>query len=147
MILLHNGDWKTMKILIDTNVALDYLMMREPFFKTSLEVLLLPPQKCEKFISVKQAADIFYLTRRSGKNHAEALSLLIKLSEIMRVTSLTNEDFANAITSGITDFEDALLAYCAKRHGIDYIITRNVKDFVNSPVSALAPDELLNIFR
>mgnify|MGYP002627347932 CR=1 FL=1 len=46
----------------------------------------------------------------------------------------------------MNDFEDAVQASCAKKHFIDLIITRNVKDFTNSPVYAIIPDDFLNEF-
>ena len=48
-------------------------------------------------------------------------------------------------TGLMRDFEDAVQAYCAKRHRIDYIVTRNVKDFVNSPVKAISPEDFINL--
>ena len=43
----------------------------------------------------------------------------------------------------MTDYEDALLAYCARRHRVDYIITRNVKHFAGSPIVATLPGDFL----
>ena len=41
------------------------------------------------------------------------------------------------------DYEDALHAYCAKRHKVDCIVTRDLKHFKSSPINAMTPDELL----
>ena len=55
--------------------------------------------------------------------------------------SKKNVDFG--FIGGVKDFEDAVQAACAKRHFLNLIITRNVKDFVNSPVKAVSPEEFL----
>lgn len=132
-----------MKILIDTNVALDYMAARQPHYHNARRLLLIPPDVCAKYISVKQLADLFYLAKKAGKPRADAMSDLVKLSRIARVISMTGEDFMGAVASEMIDFEDALLAFCAKRHGLDYIVTRNAKDFSHSPVEALSPADFL----
>ena len=133
-----------MKILLDTNVALDYLSAREPFFEASRNVILIPPKLCRKFMSVKQMADIAYLIKRAGKSNNDVSSELIRFSWIVEVIDLTREDFIKAVHSKMKDFEDALLAYSAERCDIDYIITRNAKDFALSPTIALSPLDFLS---
>ena len=135
-----------MKILIDTNVVLDHLSVRKPFFETSRKVVLIPPMLCKKFVTVKQMADISYLVKKTGKTRNEVLADLIKLSQIIELISVTREDFLNAVNSKMLDFEDALLAYSAERYGLDFIVTRNVNDFADSPVTALSPVEFLKNF-
>jgi hypothetical protein len=43
----------------------------------------------------------------------------------------------------MSDFEDALQVSAAQACGADYIITRNGRDFVQSPLPALSPDDFL----
>lgn len=45
------------------------------------------------------------------------------------------------------DYEDALIAYAALRQGVNFIITRNKKDFARSPVPALAPEEFIALYK
>jgi len=61
------------------------------------------------------------------------------------VLDVNEEDCREALKLPMQDYEDALLAYCAKRHMIDYIVTRNLKDFVGSPVKATSPEDFLKI--
>ena len=133
-----------MKILLDTNVALDYLSAREHFFEASRNIVLIPPKLCRKFMSVKQMADVAYLIKRAGKSNNDVSSELIKFSRIVEVLDLTREDFLKAVHSKMKDFEDALLAYSAERYNIDYIITRNVNDFALSPINAISPLDFLS---
>ncbi|WP_370636889.1 PIN domain-containing protein [Gelria sp. Kuro-4] len=59
----------------------------------------------------------------------------------------TGSDCERALTLPMSDYEDALLAACAKRNRLDLIITRNLKDFTGSPVKAMAPDAFRAGFR
>ena len=53
------------------------------------------------------------------------------------------EDIVNAVESDMSDYEDAVIAATAKRNRIDFIITRNTKDFKESPVPALTPSQFI----
>ena len=55
-------------------------------------------------------------------------------------------DVQAALALGMPDFEDALLACRAKRQRVNYIITRNEKDFNLSPVPAISPKAFLELF-
>jgi predicted nucleic acid-binding protein len=132
-----------MKVLIDTNVILDVLMKREPHFEYSAELLRLCGVKITGFITAGQTTDVFYLLRREGKDAATAKIILRKLTDNIRVIDVTAADVKNALADGMSDYEDALLAHRAKRQKADYIITRNEKDFKQSPVPALSPRAFL----
>ena len=132
-----------MKCMIDTNIIIDVLTQRQPFFDSSKEVLSL----CEKkkilgFISASTATDIFYLTRKALGSVSEAYSALGYLLDIVKVLTVTNEDVNNAFLQKAGDFEDCLLATCAKSNGCDCIVTRNKKDFLSFGISLLSPEEI-----
>ncbi len=71
---------------------------------------------------------------------------MLSLIDILEVIDVTKVNCIKALALPMNDFEDALLAHCAKRVKADYIITRNVKDFINSPVNAISPKEFLPHF-
>ena len=48
-----------------------------------------------------------------------------------------------AFNSPMSDFEDAVQAFCAKNAGEKIIITRNIQDYRLSPVKAVKPKEFL----
>jgi len=133
-----------MKILVDTNVILDVLLEREPHYHASAEVLKLCGMRIIGLVAASQTTDIFYLLRRNGKDPDSAKEILKKLTDNVKVIDVTAGDVKNALASKMSDYEDALLAYGARRQKADYIITRNEKDFVNSPVPALAPKTFLD---
>ena len=88
---------------------------------------------------VSAATDIAYILRKSG----DVKDKLLKLSYMINLTDVTADDFNEAVKSGMPDFEDALLAACAKRNKADCLVTRNAKDFAKSPVRAITPKQFL----
>ena len=133
-----------MKIMIDTNVVLDVFLKREPFFAASYEVIKLSAlEKQEGFVSASAATDIFYLLRRSLKDSVKAIESMEKLLQLVGIADALGEDVHAAVASNMTDFEDALVASIAERCQMSYIITRNVKDYTESPVKAITPEEFL----
>ena len=133
-----------MKALLDTNVILDALMAREPWAATAQELLRTAAMgKYIGFIAASQTTDIFYLLCRQGTDKATAKNIINKLTGSIKVSGITPADVQNALALDMPDYEDGLLASCAKRQKADYIITRNEKDFFQSPVPAISPQEFL----
>ena len=133
-----------MKIMCDTNVILDVLLEREPFVTDSYKVLsLCEEHKIEGFVSASVVTDIFYLVRKYTHSTGLAYKAVGKLLEIVKVCSVTNEDVLHAFQKKAKDFEDCLVAPCAKSIRCDYLVTRNKRDFEEFQTSALTPAELL----
>lgn len=136
-----------MRLMIDTNIFLDVLAEREPFFKDSKAVLdLCENKKVQGFLSASSATDIFYLIRRQLHSVDLAYKALGSVLDIAKVLTVTNEDVLNAYLQRAFDFEDCLLATCAKANQCDAIVTRNKKDFLCFGITLLSPEELLNIY-
>lgn len=133
-----------MKIMCDTNVILDVLLEREPFVEDSYRVLsLCEEHKIDGLVSVSSVTDIYYLVRKHTYSTELAYKAVGKLLEIVKVCGVTNNDVLMAFQKKAKDFEDCLLATCAKSNHCDCIVTRNKKDFEGFGISAFAPAELL----
>ena len=129
-----------MRIMLDTNIVLDILEKREPFFANSYLVLLNALENGDLcMMPVSAATDIAYILRQSG----DVKDKLLKLFYMINLTDVTADDFNEAVKSDIPDFEYALLAACAKRNKADCLVTRNAKDFAKSPVRAITPKQFL----
>jgi predicted nucleic acid-binding protein len=136
-----------MNILIDTNVILDVLGNREPFVRHSAAVLMLAAKgKLGASITANTVTDIYYLTKKYIQSPADIKNALLNLMAVLDVVDVTKTDCLKAFDLPINDYEDALLAHCAKRVKADYIITRNLKDFSNSPVNVISPEDFLSRF-
>jgi predicted nucleic acid-binding protein len=128
-----------MKTLIDTNVIMDVLMNREPFAQHSAEFMRLCGSGITGCITTNQTTDIFFLLCRQGKKEPEAKVIIKRLADNLSLIDVLAKDVHAAFDLSMDDFEDALIVQCAKRTKVDYIITRNEGDFINSPVPALSP--------
>ena len=132
-----------MKVLVDTNVILDVLCNRKEFVADSLRVF----QCCEVrhitgYISALSIPNIVYIMRK--ELHSERIKeILHTLTMVFSVVELRESDLLKAAELSFDDFEDAIQSICAARAGAEYIVTRNGKDFVNSPVPAITPADLL----
>jgi predicted nucleic acid-binding protein len=135
-----------MKILIDNNVIIDVFQNREPFVKHSSKILEL----CEKniiegFITANSITDIFYILKRSIKDVSKIYNYIELLLEIVQIIDVTSNDVYKAIENKRKDLEDDLIYVCSEKNNIDYIITRNEKDFKLSKVKPMTPEEFLKI--
>lgn len=135
-----------MKILVDTNVIMDALTGREPFRETAEQIFMLAANQIEDmYITASSATDIYYLIRKHLHDTDQSKNTMSKLYELFYILDVTSDDCHAALTSGVKDYEDAVVSSCADRNQINYIVTRNIKDYEQSKVKALLPDELLKI--
>jgi predicted nucleic acid-binding protein len=136
-----------MRALIDTNVIVDVLERREGFFDDSYAVVRLAAEgKLNAFIPAGSIADAYYIIRRSGKGTMAARDAIAKLLQFVPACDTAASDVTAALTLGIDDFEDSILAATARREKADYIITRNKRDFVRSPVPVISPRAFIKQF-
>lgn len=135
-----------MKILIDTNVIIDYLADRIPFADHAEKVIELCEQgELTGVLTASAATDIYYILRKAiGREQTlEHLKLLLSILEIADVGKT---DLLRAMELDMPDFEDALAAQCARRVKAEFIVTRNVSDFLKSAVTAISPEDFLSRF-
>lgn len=136
-----------MKIMCDTNIIIDVLLEREPFVEDSCKVLsLCEEHRVDGFVSASSVTDIYYLVRKYTHSTDLAYKAVGKLLEIIKVCSVTNHDVLTAFQKRAKDFEDCLVATCAKSIHCEYIITRNKKDFEEFDIPLLTPAELVQHF-
>jgi predicted nucleic acid-binding protein len=117
------------KVLLDTNVILDFALKREPFYENARTILCeITNGSLQGYITASMVTDIFYLLQKiNGKIFT--MSTLVDLLVIIDVLPVYKEDVHVALHSDWADFEDALQAQVAVRCGMDAIVTRNIKDF------------------
>lgn len=134
-----------MNLLIDTNVILDILGKREPFFQDSYAALQKAvKEETECLVSVSAVTDIFYLLRKSLHSAERAKEQLEQLSQLVTFADVQGMDVQTALMRKMPDFEDAVVDAVAERNGSGYILTRNVKFFSESIIPAITPTDFLN---
>lgn len=139
---------KSMALLIDTNILITFLTKREdPFLAETEKILeLCAMGKCSGNIAFHTLSTLWYVLRkRSDEERREGLKAICS---IFNVVSASQNEILEAIENdSFKDFEDCLQDKCAKEAGADYIITCNIKDFLNSEVPAVTPGEFLEIIK
>ena len=112
-----------MKVLIDTCIIIDALQDRKPFSKHAQQIFLETANRtfigC---ITAKSITDIYYLTHKATHNDEATREILHKL------------------------FSLAVMSETASRNALDYIITRNVKDYSQSKIPVYMPESFLHLF-
>lgn len=133
-----------MNVLLDTCVVVDFLQKRQPFADTALRLFqYMAMEQFAGFITAQSATDIFYLTHRNSHSSEESRKILQGLMQVVGVLDTTAEDVRLALLSGLSDYEDAVMAETGKRSGIDCIVTRNAKDYRGCVLPICEPDEFL----
>lgn len=138
---------KNTVVLFDTNIILDILEKRFPFYDASKSVL----EHCVSggitgYIALHSVSNIFYILRKSY-SATDRRQLILDILDLLQVTGADHESVRNALQrEDFSDFEDCLQDECAKQISANYIVTRNTADFSMSDVPAIAPDDLLKIF-
>lgn len=132
-----------MKVLIDTNVVLDVLCNRQEFLEASEKIFkLCEVNKISGYLSALSIPNILYVMRKELEPE-RTKEILDKLMLIFHVADLKADDLKKAAELKFKDYEDAVQSVCASRIHADYIVTRNIRDFTASKVTAIKPSELL----
>ena len=133
-----------MNLLLDTNVLIDYLGRKEPFFLSAQKVVIARFfGDARLWVPSQSVVDAFYVLSRYARLQAAVLKALTVIEPV----DLTGASLERAARLGWDDLEDCLIALAAERVGADYLITRDAKGFARSTVPAVSPDAWLNIMR
>lgn len=135
-----------MKVLIDTNIVIDALTGREPFRNAAEQIFVLAANRnADMYITASSATDIYYLIRKYLHSTQQAKDIMSKLYELFCVLDVTGEDCIGGLSSDVKDYEDAVVSACAQRNQMQYIVTRNIKNYVNSKIPAVLPEGFLKL--
>jgi predicted nucleic acid-binding protein len=132
------------KVLIDTDVILDFFFDRKPFSEEASRLLSL----CEKgevkgFVTSIMLSNVYYLLRKTA-NHEKVIENLKMLMNIINVTTTNKKTVIEAFNSEFKDFKDALQNFSAiNDKEIKVIITRNSKAYKSSTLSIMTPETYL----
>ena len=135
-----------MKILVDTNIVIDYITIREPFYEAAYNIVKLCADKQIKGVMAAHSIPTVYYLLRKQMTDQERRSVIKSILKVFDVAFFDKDSVFDALDKEVfKDFEDCLQDECADSCGADYIVTRNTKDFENSKVQAIAPDEFLKL--
>jgi predicted nucleic acid-binding protein len=133
-------------LFLDTNVVMDIIFRREEFLSDSLQLLALRENDVVEFyVSTLTLSHTAHFAKKFGKKPREVISVLLKW---MSATDLRVSHFEDTVVSRFSDFEDGLQYFSAKDiKGIDYLITRNQRDFRNSEIPVMSPKEFTSYYQ
>ena len=131
-----------MRILVDTNILLDYILCRSPFDSAARRILVACKQnRVTGCIAAHSVSNIFFILRKAY-SVAERKSILRSLCELFEVEGIDKAKILDALADdNFSDFEDCLQMKCAVSFRADYIVTRNRNDFVGGSIPCVDPDE------
>ena len=133
-----------MRVLLDSDVVLDFLLEREPFFEVAGELFELIAQgACGGYISAVTPVNVFYLMRKA-KGADKARRAIGDLLIVFQVCPITHTVLEAALALSFTDYEDAVQHASAAAVGLDAIVTRNLGDYKNAALPVYSPADFLN---
>ncbi|MCF6268336.1 MAG: PIN domain-containing protein [Melioribacteraceae bacterium] len=131
------------KLFIDTNVMLDLLGEREPFYDSAAKIATIADKgKVKLIVSALSYSTLFYLLSKFEDNEV-VKEKLRKFKVISETSDLTDKIIVKGLSSKFSDFEDALQYHSALEMDCNLLITRNVKDFKKSAIPVMTPNEYL----
>lgn len=132
------------KIFVDTNIVIDLLARRKPFFEEAAELFSMADKKQVQLsvFSLTFANTSYALIRQMDSNKAK--SILRKLRLILKVLPLDDKILGLALDDmAFSDFEDGLQYFTAIENEQELIITRNLKDFKNSKLPTMTARQFI----
>lgn len=131
------------KVFLDTNILLDVIAKREPFFDPAARIWTLAEQNSlDAHISAISFNNIYYIVRKA-ENHARAIKALRMLRDIFSSVAPDQRILDQALDSDIKDFEDAIQYFSAHHARVEYLITRNPDDFPSGSLAILTASEFM----
>lgn len=130
--------------MIDTNIVLDVMLKREPFYRMSMEILSIAKKDdVEEYISASAVTDIYYLAYRQLRDKGIVKNLMKELLMVVSITSVSGQEIENALSLEWNDFEDSVQYSVAYLQEMDGIVTRNPNDYKGAKLKVWKPEELI----
>ncbi len=133
-------------IFLDTNVIIDFIADRKPFSKAAAKLFDFSEKgKVKIFISSLSYSNIYYVVKKVT-SHKEMITILRELESMTETIDVTKSIIKSSLYSDFRDFEDAIQYYTAiSNKKTTAIVTRDTKDFKNSDLAVLTPEETVSL--
>lgn len=131
------------KVFVDSDIILDLLAQREPYFEYAAKLFtLIDQQKIKAYTSPLIFANLHYLLKKLTSNTV-ALKSLRKLKTLINILPVDERIIEQALNSDFNDFEDAIQYFTATSSGINLLLTRNKVDYKKSKIATSTSEEFL----
>ncbi len=137
-----------MRAILDTNVVVDVLQRREPWFQDGAVIFrAIANKQVTGCLTAKQIADLHFFSRKQFKGEenvdARARQVVGKILSLFELIDTLGIDCQNALGINNGDYEDAILIESAARACVEYIVTRNPAHYKTSSVQVYSPAEFV----
>ena len=133
------------KIFIDTDIILDLLLQREPFFKSAHELFIkIENKELEAYVSALIIWNIYYLVEKYS-SRKKAHQKVSELRILLKIIPVDDKIIDSSLQSDFKDFEDSIQYFAAKSKNINIIITRNKKDYRTGDIALMTASEFLSV--
>ena len=137
-----------MRAILDTNVVVDVLQRREPWFQDGAVIFrAIANKQVTGCLTAKQIADLYFFSRKQFKGEENvdprARQVVGKILSFFELIDTLGIDCQNALGINNGDYEDAILIESAARAGVEYIVTRNPAHYKTSSVQVYSPAEFV----
>ena len=131
-------------MLVDTNIIIDLALDRHPHSADAATLLnrLAQQEPGRASVAWHSISNIYYIVSRS-QGDAAARALIAELARFLTVVPTGTDALRYALALPMRDFEDAMQVAAANAGGASHIITRNIRDFADSPVPAITPRQAI----
>ncbi len=134
-----------MKVFIDSDVLIDIFLQRAPFYDESAQLLSLADVgKINGYTSALVLCNLYYILRKD-LGHKASLTVLSEVLDILEVLDLKKGNIEAALAGPLADFEDGVQNAIAENAKIDYLVTRNIKDFKRTKIKIVTPKQFLSL--
>ena len=132
------------KVFVDTNIIVDLIADRRPYSKFAIEIFNKSEEKKVKlYTSSHSIATTHYLLKKYI-SEKELRDVLYNLLDFIQIIPVDVDTIKKGLKSKHKDFEDAIQMICSYSiEKMDFIVTRNIKDFREAEIPVLSPDELV----
>ena len=127
-------------------MIIDALTSREPWNKNAEAIFIMAANHMmDMYITASSATDIYYLVRKHLHSADSTKQVMGKLYSLVGILSVSGDECVDALASPVNDYEDAIVERVSAKADMDYIITRNLKDYQQGIVKAIRPDNLISL--
>lgn len=136
------------KLFIDTNIVIDLLAKRDPFYDDAAKLFSLADKnKIKLSVSSLTFSNANYILQKIN-SPSITKEILRKFKILTIVLSLDDKIIDLALNdNGFTDFEDATQYYSAIENNQDILITRNLRDFKTSKLPVMTASEFIKTMK
>ena len=130
-------------ILIDLNILLDVLQKREPFYEAAADLLAaVETGKVVGYVAAHSITTLFYLIQKD-RGISEARAMITNLLQFIKIAPVDQATIEQALNLDYSDFEDGVQMMAAVQCKVNYLVTRNVKDYRPALLPVLQPVDFL----